>query len=169
MSNSSLVHIAPIDILDDDSLLNIFYLYRPLLLCEDKDGDTRLAGGDKGWIGEHWWFKLAHVCQRWRNLILGSCSYLGLCLVCTNGMPVIDVLAYSPPLPLIIEYVYEDSDISTEDEGGLMLALEQRNRVRRIRLVVSVQNSQKLFTAIDEVFPILEYLIITSLLTEMWP
>lgn len=161
-SSSSPAHIAPIYILDDDSLLNIFYLYRPLLLGEDKDDDTRLAGGDNGWIGEHWWFKLAHVCQRWRNLILGSCSYLGLCLVCINSMPIADMLAYSPPLPLIIEWLYEDSDIGTEDEAGLMLALEQRDRVRRIRLVVSVQNSEKLFTAINEEFPILEYLIITS-------
>jgi len=162
MSNSSLAHIAPIHILDDDSLLNIFYLYRPLLSGEDKDDDTRLAGGGQGWIGEHWWFKLVHVCQRWRNLILESCSYLGLCLVCTNGMPVADMLACSPPLPLIIECLYEDSDIGTEDEERLMLALEQRDRIRRIRLVVSVQNSQKLCTAINEEFPILEYMIITS-------
>jgi hypothetical protein len=162
MNNSSLAHVAPIHILDDDSLLNIFYLYRPLLLGEDKDDDTRLAGGDKEWTGEHWWFKLAHVCQRWRSIILGSCSYLGLCLVCTNGIPVSDMLAYSPPLPLVIEWLYEDSDVGTEDEGGLMLALKQRDRVRRIRLVVSVQNSQKLFTTINEEFPILEYLIITS-------
>ena len=162
MSNSSPAHIAPIDILDDDSLLNIFYLYRPLLLGEDQDDDTRLAGGDKAWLGEHWWFNLAHVCQRWRNLILGSCSYLGLCLVCTNGIHVADILAYSPPLPLIIEWLYEDSDIGTEHEWGLMLALEQRDRVRRIRLVVSIRNSQKLCTAINEKFPILEYLIITS-------
>lgn len=162
MSNSSLAHIAPIHILDDDSLLNIFYLYRPLLLGEDKGDDTRLAGGVKRWIGEHWWFKLAHVCQKWRRLVLGSCSYLGLCLVCTNGMPVADMLAYSPPLPLIIEYLYEVSDIRTEEEGRLMLALEQRDRVRRIRLVVYVQNSQKLYMALNEEFPILEYLIITS-------
>jgi hypothetical protein len=76
--------------------------------------------------------------------------------------PVSEVLTYSPPLPLVIEYVYVDSDIGTEDEEGLMLALEQRDRVRRIRLVVSIQNSQKFFTAINAAFPILEYLIITS-------
>jgi hypothetical protein len=35
--NSS--HTAPIDILDDDSLLNIFYLYRPFLLGEDEDDE----------------------------------------------------------------------------------------------------------------------------------
>jgi hypothetical protein len=161
-NNSSLAHISPIHILDDDSLLNVFYLYRPLLLGEDKDEDTRLAGGDQGWFGEHWWFKLTHVCQKWRNLILGSCSYLGLCLVFINGMPVADMLAYSSPLPLIIEWLYKDSDIGTEEEGQFLLALEQRDRLRRIRLVVSAQNSQKLCTAINAEFPILEYLIVTA-------
>ena len=162
MTNSSLAHIAPIHILDDDSLLNVFYLYRPFLLGEDKDDNARLAGGYKAWIGEHWWFKLAHICQRWRNLILGSRSYLGLCLVCTNNIAVADILAYSPPLPLILEYLCEDSGIGTGDNGELMLALEQRERVHRIRLMISDRTSQKLITAMNGEFPILEYLIITS-------
>ena len=33
------------NILDDDSLLNTFYLYRPFLLGEDQDEDARLMGG----------------------------------------------------------------------------------------------------------------------------
>ena len=70
------------------------------------------------------------------------------------------MLANSPPLPLVIECLYEDSDGGTEDKGGLMLALEQR--VRHIRFRVSVQNSQKLFTATKDEFPILEYLILVS-------
>ncbi|KAI0276410.1 hypothetical protein BGY98DRAFT_986246, partial [Russula aff. rugulosa BPL654] len=49
------------------------------------------------WVEERWWYRLAHVCQRWRNLILGSATYLGLCLVCTYGTPVADMLAHSPP------------------------------------------------------------------------
>jgi hypothetical protein len=36
---------ASIHILDDDSLLHIFYLYRPFLLGEDEDGNARLWGG----------------------------------------------------------------------------------------------------------------------------
>ena len=62
--------------------------------------------------------KLAHVCQRWRNLILGSASYLDLCLVCTSGKPVADMLTLSPPLPLIIDYDSENGDIGAEDEEG---------------------------------------------------
>ena len=95
MNNSPLT--TSIHILDDYSLLNIFYLYRPFLLGEDGNDSDRLLGGSEGWADEHWWFKLTHVCRRWRNLILGAASYLGLCLACTNGTPVADMLAHSPP------------------------------------------------------------------------
>jgi hypothetical protein len=149
-----------VHILDDDSLLNIFYIYRPFLLGENEDDDSRLGGGDERWAGERWWYKLAHVCQRWRNLILGSSSYLGLCLVCTNGTPVADMLAHSPPLPLVVEYDYEDPDMAAEDEEGFTLAFQERDRVRRVRLRMPVPTLQKLITAISEEYPKLEYLII---------
>jgi hypothetical protein len=157
MGNSP--YTTSIHILDDYSLLNIFYLYRPFLLGEeDQDVDIRFRGGVQ-WVGEWWWYRLAHVCQRWRNLILGSASYLGLCLVCTYGTPVADMLAHSPPLPLVIDY-YDDHDITTEDEEAIILALEQRDRVRRIRFRISVLKLQKLIMAIDGEYPILEYLIL---------
>jgi hypothetical protein len=56
------------------------------------------------WLYKKWLYKLARVCQRWRNLILGSAPYLGLCLACTSSTRVEDVLARSPPLPLIIDH-----------------------------------------------------------------
>jgi hypothetical protein len=157
-------HTASIDILDDDSLLNIFYLYRPFLLGEDEGGETRLLQGDEGWGRGQWWFKLSHVCQRWRNLVLASSSYLGLCLVCTKGTPVADMLAHSPPLPLVVDHYYEDStvNLNTEDEEGLILALEQRDRVRRIRLRIYMPKMQRLIVAISEEYPILEYLLIIT-------
>ncbi|KAF8490316.1 hypothetical protein F5888DRAFT_1741582 [Russula emetica] len=122
-------HIASIHILNDDSFLNIFYL--PPIFDGDEDEGVRLAGGRESYR-ERWCYNLAlaHVCQRWRNLILGSTSYLGLCLVCTFGTPVADMLAHSPPLPLIID---QGRNV-TEDEEGIVLALEQRDRVRRVRL-----------------------------------
>ena len=69
------------------------------------------------------------------------------------------MLAYSPPLPLTVDYYSEDS-ISAEDEEGILLALEQRHRVRHLRLIFPVRILQKLVMAIDEEFPILEYLIV---------
>ena len=71
------------------------------------------------------------------------------------------MLAHSPPLPLIIDYFRTDRDITVEDEEGIMLALEQHDRVRRIRLrtPASKLQLQKLIVAIDEEYPELEYLV----------
>jgi hypothetical protein len=157
MDNSQ--HIASIHVLDDDSLLGVFYLYRPVIFDGDEDDVVRIEGG-RGWDRERWWYRLAHVCQRWRNLILGSASYLGLGLVCTYGTPVADMLAHSPPLPLIIDYDGENRDITADDEEGIILALKLRDRVRRVRLAMSVPSLQMLVMAIDEEYPVLEYLII---------
>jgi len=131
-------------------------------LCEEEeDDDDRLGGGKARWIRGRWWYKLTHVCQRWRNLILGSTSYLDLCLVCAQGTPVADMLAHSPPLPLIVDHVYGDVSISEEDEEGILLALKQYcDRVRCVRLQMAIPNLQKLVVAIDEEFPILEHLIL---------
>jgi hypothetical protein len=159
MGNSP--NTAPVHILDDDSLLYMFRLYRPAIFDGDEGNIVHIKGG-KGWKRERWWYKLAHVCQRWRILILGSASYLGLCLVCTWDTPVADMLAHSPPLPLVIDYFDVYWGITAEDEGGILLALKQRDRVRRIRLGMGVPNIQKLIMAIDEEYPALEYLILES-------
>jgi hypothetical protein len=139
----------------------MFYLYRLAILDGYEDEEVCLKG-ESQWAREKWWYKLAHVCQRWRNLILGSTSYLGLYLVCTSGTPVADMLEYSPPLPLIIDYDAGEhyDDIPTEDEKGIFLSLEQRDRVRRIRLRLRTPILQKLIMAINEEYPILEYLIL---------
>jgi len=68
------------------------------------------------------------------------------------------MLAHSPPLPLVIDY--HDYDITAEDEEAIVLALGQRDRVRRIRFLAPVLQLQKLIMAIDGEYPILEYLIL---------
>ena len=157
MGNSP--HIVSIHILDDDSLLNIFLLYRPFFLGEDGYDSSRLSGGEVLWAQGQWWYRLAHVCQRWRNLIFGSASYLRLSLVCTNGTPVANMLENSPLLPLTVDYHGEDS-ITADDEEGILLAFEQHDRVRHLRLTFPIRILQKLVMAITEEFPILEYLIV---------
>ncbi|KAF8496767.1 hypothetical protein F5888DRAFT_1803941 [Russula emetica] len=49
---------------------------------------------------------------------------------------------------------HSDDGITAEDEEGILLALEQRHRVRHLRLLLPVQNLRKLVMAIDEEFPI---------------
>ena len=163
MDNSS--HTASIHILDDDSLLNIFYLYRPVVIFDGKKYEDQdqgdLEGRDYGGarIPERWWYKPAQVCQRWRKIILGSASYLDLCLVCTYGTPVADMLAHSPPLPLVIDFFRTHWEITREAEEGIILALERRDRVRRVRLLLPDRNMRNLFMSIEEEFPALECLI----------
>jgi hypothetical protein len=68
------------------------------------------------------------------------------------------MLVRSPPLPLIIDY--HGRNISTEDKDAIILALAQRDRVRRIRFGKPVL--QKIVMAIDGEYPILEYLILVD-------
>ncbi len=63
-----------------------------------------------------------HIC-----LMLASPTFLSLCLVCTHGMLVMDMLAHSPPLPLVIDYLYFDD---TTADGDITFALEQRDCMR---------------------------------------
>ncbi|KAH9992554.1 hypothetical protein BJV74DRAFT_884673 [Russula compacta] len=160
--NDESLHSSPsIHVLDDDSLLNIFFLCRPALLDEDEvDYFLVLQGGE--WVRERWWYKFTHVCRRWRYVVLASASHLGLCLVCTYGTPVAEMLAHSP-LPLIIDHVDKTREITAEDEEGIILALQHRDRVRRIRLRIPMPKLQKVLLAMDDEFSMLEYLYIQPL------
>ena len=146
-----------VHILDDATLLKIFYLRRPAPLDEDDVDDDHILQGGR-WHRERWWYNPAHVCRRWRYLVLASASHLGLSLLCRRRSPVVQMLAHSPHLPLTIDYHYCNHGITTEDEEGVMLALQRRNHVQRIRFHTSVSDLQKIFTAMDGEFPILEHL-----------
>ena len=151
-----------INILDDDFLLHVFYLSRPFFSGEDQDDRARRIGGLEIETRGRWWYKPAQVCQRWRNIIFGSASYLGIFLVCSYGTPVADMLAHSPHLPLIVHYATSDRNIiTTDDEHGIIFALKQRDRVLRVRLSrLDTSLLEKFIAVMDEEFPILQYLII---------
>ena len=145
--------------LDDDSLLIIFSLSRPVILNETEADDKQiLIGGE--WKHERWWYRLVQVCRRWRYLVFESASYLRLSLVCTRGTPVENMLAHSPSLPLVIDYLDQDCGLTAEEEEGIIFALQHRDRVHRIRLVKPIPILQKLIKALDGEFPILEFLLI---------
>ena len=130
-----------------------------MILDETEADDTRILGGGE-WIRERWWYRIIQVCRRWRYLVLESASHLRLSLVCARGTPVADMLAHSPPLPLIIDHFDKHHDLSAEDEEGINLALQHRYRVRRIRVTKPIPILQKFIHALDGEFPILEYLFI---------
>jgi len=140
-------------ILDDDSLLHVFYLYRPFFGDVDEIADWN--------YNARWWYALAQVCRRWRNVVLGSATYLGLSLLCTYGTPVADMLSHSPPLPLFVGYFRDHRELTTEDAEGIIVALKQHGRVRRVRLHNVVTIMQQLSLVMDEEYPILEYLYIS--------
>jgi hypothetical protein len=152
-------HSPFIHTLDDYSLLNIFSLTRPTLLDEGEASILQILGGGQ-WNRERWWYGLVQVCRRWRYIMLESASYLRLAFICVRGTPVADMLAYSPPLPLIIDHYDEHRDLTAKDEEGILLALQNRHRLRRIRLVNPIPILQRLVNALDGEFPILEYLLI---------
>jgi len=157
-------HSTPIDVLDDDCLLNTFRLCRPPLLNGDEDHNDRILWGP-AWNSERWWYKLTHVCRRWRHLILGYASHLGICLLCAPGTPVADMLAHSPPFPIVIDHFHTNhgDHMTANDVEGIILALEHRNRVRRIRLRTSFLMMEKVSIPMDGEFPMLEFLCIEPL------
>lgn len=138
----------PIDLLNDDMLLSIFGSYR---LDDDENWNLQLR-----------WYKLVHVFRKWRHLIYASPSHLNLHLLCRNGTPVADMLHNSPPLPLTIKYQNTRATMAPGDEEGILFALQQRDRVRRIVLHAPSQDLHKFLTALNEYFPTLEHLSILS-------
>ena len=132
-----------------------------ILDLESKTEDALILGGGD-WNRERWWHRLIQVCRRWRYLLLQSAFHLQISLVCARGTPVADMLAHSPPsLPLIIDHFDEKyQELTPEDEKGIILALQHRHRVRRIRIIKPTPILQKLIIALDGEFPILEFLFI---------
>ena len=131
-----------------------------MILDESESNNVQIIEGGE-WTRERWWYRLIQVCRRWRSLVLQSAFYLQVSLVCGRGTPVADMLAQSPPVPLVIDhYDNEHLELTSEDEQGIVLALRHRDRVRRVRLLKPIPTLQKLILALDGEYPILEVLII---------
>ena len=148
--------------LDNYSLLNVFHFCRPAVpsFLDENEVDVIkiLGGGD--WNDEGWWYSVVKVCRRWRYLVLESASLLGLSILCTYGIPVADMLANSPPLPIIIDYHDPYEELTPDDEVGITLALWQCDRVRWIRLMQPVPVMARLLMIMHGEYPNLEYLIL---------
>ncbi|KAI0246829.1 hypothetical protein BJV78DRAFT_98806 [Lactifluus subvellereus] len=121
----------------------------------DEDGNPTID-----WSGQCWWYKLAQVCRWWQYLILASPSRLDLHLLCTYGVPIANMLAHSPPLPLTISYHKYHHKTTEEDDEGILLALKHSDRVHYIGLDLPTPKLRKIVTTMDKQFPILERMYI---------
>ena len=81
------------------------------------------------------WYRLAHVCRTWRDIIFASSCRLKLELLCTKGTPIRKDLSHLPALPLVIRFLSGSYDNS--DEDNIIAALEHPNRVHDLKLRVS--------------------------------
>ncbi|KAH9989087.1 hypothetical protein BJV74DRAFT_885267 [Russula compacta] len=137
------------DTLPDDILLEIFDHYR--LLCA---GDwPRLQG----------WYKLAHMCRRWRRLVFASSLRLNLQLRCTFRTQVVDMINHSPPFPLVLDYGPRLLKTWTpEDEDGLLFAFLHLSRANEIMLSAPQSTLAEMTAAMVEAAPRLEHLTLHS-------
>jgi len=103
----------------------------------------------------YWWFKFAHVCQKWRRAVLASPNRLKLALIYPSRVALEDLLAYSPPLPLVI---YWRESISNQGQvDDIFLALQHPDRLCRITLYPPF-NLQGVYRSLNGHFPVLETL-----------
>ena len=87
-----------INILPDDVLLHIFFFDRSRYL---KDADQRPVSY-LSWRWHSWrWYRLVHVCRRWRSVVFASPKFLDLRLVCGPRTRV-QRTGIWPPLPIIL-------------------------------------------------------------------
>ena len=137
-------------VLPDDLLLGIFDLHREEITCRYP-------------VKSAWeWTTLAHVCRRWRAIILVSPRRLHLRVICRLTTPVRKSLDIWPPLPLaIICFPYHTLDEKGED--SLAAALEYRDRISDIHIVDPEGSSvQRLVVAMQESLPVLTTLYLGS-------
>ena len=126
--------------LPDVALLEIFDFY-----VSDEDASTAT------------WYKLVHVCQKWRNVVFGSPRRLDLRLACSTKSPVRKTLDVWPPLPIAINVVR--FDVCVMDD--IVAALEPNDRICQVDLdIPSSQGKdwEEVLAAMQQPFPALTHL-----------
>ncbi|KAH9953026.1 hypothetical protein BC827DRAFT_195423 [Russula dissimulans] len=145
----------PINILNDDTLLEIFNHCR--------------LGDEQGWDLQLQWGKLSHVCRRWRSLIFGSPSYLKIRLPVLSRTSILPMLNLFPPLPIIIDCKVSTRIANTTTSPMIMLWLPfapvHRDRIHHIAIQASPQYWRQLLVHMNEPFQKLEYLSLASTAT----
>ena len=108
------------------------------------------------WNGKNGWFKLAHVCRKWRCVVLSSSSRLhARLLFAPCRPPSAIILTRLPPLPIIINYG-TTLIRSLKEQNGVAAALRYPDRVRKISIRRQDLVLDKVYRAMNHPFPTLE-------------
>jgi hypothetical protein len=110
-----------IEMLPDNILLEIFDLYRL---------DAMTRSGGRPWK----WHRLAHVCQKWRQIVSTSPRRLNLRILCDNKTP-IEILHVWPTLPLAVSF--KATRESTLIPRHITTALRHLDRICQVELYVT--------------------------------
>ena len=130
--------------LPEEVLLEIFDSYRRVLKYVDSyqismSGVSRrhrhehqpVRMYERRWNRKHGWFKLVHVCRKWRRIVLESPSRLDLSLVLIEHNPGnVKTIRRLPSLPIRIDYAH--SIPTSNDVNRVVAALKQCDRVRGV-------------------------------------
>jgi hypothetical protein len=115
---------------------------------------------ERHWNRIHGWFKLIHVCQKWRRIVLASPSSLDLSLVLIeHNLGNIMKTVYTPrlpPLPIRIDYAYGTPTDKVVD--CVVTALKQCDRMYGIAFKGKCLQLAKVFREMKRPFPALERL-----------
>jgi F-box-like len=132
----------------EEVLLDIFDSYREKFYVSNYARDWSRANG---------WFKLAHVCQKWRRIVLTSTSRLDLQLYLTVYNYVNAVMMRRlPPLPIVLDCSMGAR--TTRDHARIVHALKYCDRIREIAFIGSGPGLNKILKATKRSFPALESL-----------
>ena len=107
------------------------------------------------------WYKLVHVCRKWRNVVFGSPSRLDLRLYCTARTPMRKTLEVWPSLPIVIAVDEYNGRHTPATADNIIAALEHNDRICRLDLSLSqfsFISKGGIFAAMQQPFPTLTLL-----------
>ncbi|KAI0258419.1 hypothetical protein BC834DRAFT_911521 [Gloeopeniophorella convolvens] len=146
--------LQPITIhsLPDTALLEVFHAYQ----------DNKLARRMDDWRRQWWNLHPAHVCRRWRELIIASPKSLWLQILYGVHLPMVDIIRRSPPFPLIVDSLGSEAALSSEQVDALIFTLGHLDRLCNVSLYMTPEVSDKFVALVRGEAPNLKHLHLVS-------
>src|SRR5712675_2973401 len=139
----------------DNGTITIEYLPNELLLHVFSFHRLLSSKGNRPSSATWRWYILAHVCQRWRDLIFSSLHHLEAHLIVPRKSPKTPLDSW-PSIPISVWYP-SNGYMSKDQIADVVSALEHSDRIREIRLPMTM--GRLFWTSIgNKSFPELEHL-----------